>query len=530
MKFKSIQSKLLLIITIGLVLMATVLATFSITITHGILHTDADALLSAQCEKEATEINDVLGSIEHSVAIMRHYASTELNDDPNVITDESLQAEYLQKMDVMFREITLNTPGAIGYYIRFNHTLTSPTAGFFYSVDQATKTITAQPTTDLTLYDPERDSNKVGWYYQPRRAAKAMWLAPYQSDEDDAEIISFVMPYFAVNGTTFIGVIGIDVPYSFLTDKVASIAVHDNGNATLSQTPPEVHAHSHTRDTAPTAHAYQALKNGLYLVLNAQYSDIQRESRAMLYIIAAIATVITAIFVLITFYATSKITKPLKQLAHSANELADGNYDANFQYDGDDEIGTVAASLKLAAAKLKESMNHFSALAFHDALTGVRSTAAFNQAVADLNLLLENVHRDFAVVVADVNFLKITNDTYGHAVGNQLILHTANVLTETFKNSYVYRIGGDEFAVILDGDDYDNREALMAQLEEKSVGSIIRINDGEELAVSFAFGMASYAKELDTGFDDVLKHADSAMYLHKRALKRSQLQVEQENP
>jgi len=251
MKFKSIQSKLLLIITIGLVLMATVLATFSITITHGILHTDADALLSAQCEKEATEINDVLGSIEHSVAIMRHYASTELNDDPNVITDESLQAEYLQKMDVMFREITLNTPGAIGYYIRFNHTLTSPTAGFFYSVDQATKTITAQPTTDLTLYDPERDSNKVGWYYQPRRAAKAMWLAPYQSDEDDAEIISFVMPYFAVNGTTFIGVIGIDVPYSFLTDKVASIAVHDNGNATLSQTPPEVHAHSHTRDTAP---------------------------------------------------------------------------------------------------------------------------------------------------------------------------------------------------------------------------------------------------------------------------------------
>jgi diguanylate cyclase (GGDEF)-like protein len=103
-------------------------------------------------------------------------------------------------------------------------------------------------------------------------------------------------------------------------------------------------------------------------------------------------------------------------------------------------------------------------------------------------------------------------------------------LTETFKNSYVYRVGGDEFAVILDGDDYNNREALLKTLETKSVGSFIRTNEGEKIPASFAFGMASYAKELDAGFDDVLKHADSAMYLHKRALKRSQLQAEQNNP
>ena len=528
MKFKSIQSKLLFIIITGLILMATALATFSITITHGILHTDADALLSAQCEKEATKINDALGTIEHSISIMRHYAITELNDDLSVITDEEKQEAYLKKLDTMFREIAFNTPETTNYYIRLNHTLTSPTTGFYYSIDPATQSAKKLENTDITQFRPDEIS-EVGWYYLPKRAAEPIWLAPYQQSHNTIPIISYVTPYYAINGTTFVGIIGIDIPYSFLTDKVASIAVHDNGSATLSQAKPETQGNSHKYGTDSTAHANQALRNGMYLALNAKYADIQRESRIMLHLIATTATLITAIFVLITFYATNKITKPLKRLARSAAELADGNYDADFDHESNDEIGIMASSLKLASAKLKDSMNQVSALAFHDALTGVRSNAAFNQAVADLNLFLENAHRDFAVVVADVNFLKTTNDTYGHTIGNQLILYTANVLTETFKNSGVYRVGGDEFVVILDGDDYDNRTSLMKKLETKSVGSI-RTNDGEEIPVSFAFGIASYAKELDAGFDDVLKHADSAMYLHKRALKRSQLQAEQNNP
>jgi diguanylate cyclase (GGDEF)-like protein len=142
-----------------------------------------------------------------------------------------------------------------------------------------------------------------------------------------------------------------------------------------------------------------------------------------------------------------------------------------------------------------------------------------------MNLLLENVHRDFAVVVADVNYLKTTNDTYGHSAGDQLLSYTANLLTETFKNSYVYRIGGDEFAIILDGVDYENRDELLEELNRKSIGSTIKVSENAEIAVSFAFGMATYTKELDAGFDDVLKHADSAMYLHKRTLKRAQLKA-----
>ena len=106
MKFKSIQSKLLVIIIAGLIWMATALAAFSITITHSILHTDADIILSTQCEQEATEINDALNDIEQSITIMRHYAITELNGDLSVIEDQAKQDAYLDKLDIMFREIT----------------------------------------------------------------------------------------------------------------------------------------------------------------------------------------------------------------------------------------------------------------------------------------------------------------------------------------------------------------------------------------------------------------------------------------
>ena len=161
-------------------------------------------------------------------------------------------------------------------------------------------------------------------------------------------------------------------------------------------------------------------------------------------------------------------------------------------------------------------MHHVNTLAYHDALTGVRSSAAFNQATAELNLLLKSAHQDFAIVAVDINYLKYVNDTYGHAVGNQLLITATNVLTETFKHSNVYRVGGDEFVVILEGEDYEAREELLT-------GLTFRTREGEEIPVSYAFGMATYTKELDVGVDDVLKHADSAMYLHKRNLKRLQL-------
>ena len=66
-------------------------------------------------------------------------------------------------------------------------------------------------------------------------------------------------------------------------------------------------------------------------------------------------------------------------------------------------------------------------------------------------------------MVADVNNLKKANDKFGHDIGNELIKNAANVLTQTFKNSSVFRIGGDEFAVVLNSADYNNYKVFLFQ-------------------------------------------------------------------
>ena len=70
------------------------------------------------------------------------------------------------------------------------------------------------------------------------------------------------------------------------------------------------------------------------------------------------------------------------------------------------------------------------------------------------------------VAVCDVNSLKAVNDTLGHKAGDEIIRRACSLICNTFKHSPVYRIGGDEFAVILSGRDYERRQELLSEMEE----------------------------------------------------------------
>ena len=123
--------------------------------------------------------------------------------------------------------------------------------------------------------------------------------------------------------------------------------------------------------------------------------------------------------------------------------------------------------------------------------------------------------REFAVVVCDINDLKKANDTLGHMNGDSCIRRASNMLSGVFAHSSVYRIGGDEFAVILTGEDYENRQALLEQVRE----NIRRCNGdpGRTLAV----GMSEFVKGEDNCVLDVFSRADYLMYTNKNEFKAS---------
>ena len=155
-------------------------------------------------------------------------------------------------------------------------------------------------------------------------------------------------------------------------------------------------------------------------------------------------------------------------------------------------------------------------MAYKDGMTGVGNNYAFHREEMSFDReIKEGFIKDFALVVCDLNGLKTVNDTKGHAAGDQYIRCACATICEIFSHSPVFRIGGDEFAVVLRGRDYDNRDQLIGQLREISCKN--NIGDGPVIAV----GMAEYASESDALFDEVFSRADAAMYEDKKKLKNA---------
>ena len=148
-----------------------------------------------------------------------------------------------------------------------------------------------------------------------------------------------------------------------------------------------------------------------------------------------------------------------------------------------------------------------------DALTGVKNKTAFVEAEKQLNeqISLGN-HPAFALVVCDVNDLKIVNDTRGHKAGDRYIRKACTTICDIFKHSRVFRIGGDEFAVICQGRDYDRLDELLTEMDDVNAGNKL-IGD-----VQIACGMSRF--EQDPNVEAVFERADQLMYQHKAKLKQ----------
>ena len=110
----------------------------------------------------------------------------------------------------------------------------------------------------------------------------------------------------------------------------------------------------------------------------------------------------------------------------------------------------------------------------------------------------------------DVNWLKETNDQMGHSAGDELLKSVSNIICSIYKHSPVYRIGGDEFAVLLSLHDMLVREKLL----NLAKNSAAKTKNG----VSYATGMAVFEKT-DESFEDTIKRADDAMYQNKKEIK-----------
>ncbi|MBQ7278698.1 MAG: amino acid permease [Clostridia bacterium] len=171
-------------------------------------------------------------------------------------------------------------------------------------------------------------------------------------------------------------------------------------------------------------------------------------------------------------------------------------------------------TLSHRARHSEEQLGQMRAIANTDPLTGVKSKRAFTEAEEQLDReIADGRCREFSVLVCDLNGLKHINDTQGHKAGDQYILEASNLICDHFKHSPVFRIGGDEFAVLLTGQDFAAREEIIAafnrQVEEN-------LKTGRAV---ISLGAASFRPGEDAFVYNVFQRADDRMYERKQQLK-----------
>ena len=261
----------------------------------------------------------------------------------------------------------------------------------------------------------------------------------------------------------------------------------------------------------------------IYTGVDMDYCFALREGDTELYsIIAKITNVVpdSAIHTALTYYSTEDVKT-------SAWDIIKDNLFI---------VTTVIASVLLvililllrsirAEKKVIEDEQKLKALnrrVFVDALTSVRNKGAYSEYIQKLQARVDSGEDfEFAIGIFDCNDLKRVNDHHGHDKGDIYLKNACQLICKVFDHSPVFRIGGDEFAVVLLNGDFENRDELISTFEKRRSDICEKApNKWEE--VHIAFGIAVYDPQIDSLVSDAARRADKIMYENKRLEKAKQ--------
>lgn len=281
-----------------------------------------------------------------------------------------------------------------------------------------------------------------------------------------------------------------------------------------------------------------------YSMVDISMDDIRAKQNSFIYTIIIVLLILTVITIIIAIVIVDhNVVKPINTLSEAAakyceeKDMSQAKFDfAGLDLHTGDEIETLSESMKqmerdinnnvsellvtteeLTHTRMKADM--MNELATKDALTGVRNKTSYDIEVQHLSEELSKGKTGFGIGMIDLNYLKKINDTYGHEKGNITIQKLCHIICATFVHSPVFRIGGDEFVVILENNDYENVKELVDSFNAiiDDLESDIGLEQWER--VSAAIGYALYDSRRDTCVEDVFKRADGAMYIRKKQMK-----------
>ena len=537
----SIRTKTTLLTVCAIIVTMVVATLLGVNAIRNIGTSSSDQLLQLMCETGEKNLDYYFENVEQSVEMVSSYADDDLSR-LRALDDEQLKA-HVERVRNVFEKAAYKTDGTLTYYYRIDPSISDTEKGFWYT-NMYGSGFQEHEVTDITLYDTE-DTSSLVWFTVPKATGNPIWLPPYITDNLDARVISYNVPIYWKG--QFIGVIGIEIDYSTMAEQVNNIQLYDNGYAFINDAEGNIIYHPHmdiatlTGDNKPKVPegllsdsafikynyngvekqaVWKPLSNGMRLNVTVPVAEINSGWQNLIYEILAVSVILLVIFIAVTMRFTRRITTPLRELTAVAEQVDGGNYDVELNYDGNDEVGILTRTFNKLVRHLKVYISDLNSLAYADALTSVRNKGAFDIFMRELQARVDDPAEtpEFAVGIFDCDDLKSINDKYGHDKGDFYLKSSSHLICRVFQHSPVFRVGGDEFAVIIQNDDFRIREELARLFEEQSAEICANAEEPwEQTRVSM--GIATYDPQVDRTADDVTRRADKLMYENKRARK-----------
>jgi len=249
-------------------------------------------------------------------------------------------------------------------------------------------------------------------------------------------------------------------------------------------------------------------------------------------LVVGVGSIATCVAIVLGFVLVRRIVAPLEGLAKAMLEFSQGNLDIRSPVKRRDEIGHVAAAFNRMAdqhqqthrriirfnSELEERVaqrtRQLRELAARDPLTGLYNRRRFNEVLDRSYSESVRYDNDLSCIMLDLDDFKSVNDSFGHQVGDKLIVLTATTICSQLRAADVAaRYGGDEFVILLPQTDADQAVVLASRIIER-----FALEVGREMPLvktSMSLGIASLHDLHTPDAESLVRSADHAMYAAK---------------
>ncbi|MBE0701045.1 MAG: diguanylate cyclase, partial [Acholeplasmataceae bacterium] len=381
------------------------------------------------------------------------------------------------------------------------------------------------------------------WYVMAIASDDVIYTHAFLNSTEDKLIVT--MAFALYEDETLLGVIGADIDISILTAHISSTPISGTGFAVLLDQAGHLLAHPDYNPDILSLISYDTLSedlidaiesdginriqlsgqdgmvfgnlildNNYYLAVFIPYIEFMKDTNFQYYLFVSMLLILGSIAAVALIFYNQRIIKPINILDDDIKKI-DLIQQVQYRLPTNTQLGftNVRKTINFVMntnetyfRTIRRQMIDLEFIAHHDQLTKLKNRFLYE---TDIKSFDDEAFYPMAMVMADIDGLKLINDSFGHLAGDEIIIRASNIIKEAFMGYDVYRIGGDEFVVLIPNTSIESVE----QMKQKALIS------SEKLIYKNVYISLSFGYEIKTSKNqslmDIQKNAENYMYRSK---------------